>query len=394
MEKQGWDLRMIMKLKILHIIGGGEFGGAEQHILSLMEEFKKRDFITPYVVTFYDAEFSKKLKELGIQVIVIKDLNRFDFRHLYKELVTIFRKIQPDIVHTHGVRANFFGRLAAKTAKVPLILTTVHSFLKHDYPKPISWALAALMNKSTQGITHHYVAISKAIKDDLLSSGIPDSKVSVIYNGIYVENYSPTEELMTNGAHLRKEWDLPDNAFVIGTTARLVPVKGLQYLIKGLSIALQEDKTLYLVIIGDGPEKEELIKLSDQLGIGSHIRFVGFRKDVPACLSAIDLYINTSISEGQSLSLLEAMAAEKPAIVTAVGGMKEMVENGRTGIQIPSQSGEAVAEAIQQVKSDILLQDNLKTNAKHFVNEQLSVKIMGQHLIELYQQLVEGSLKK
>lgn len=385
---------MIKKLKILHIIGGGEFGGAEQHILSLMEEFKKRDFITPYVVTFYEAEFSKKLNELGIEVIVIKDLNRFDFHHLYKELITIFRRIQPDIVHTHGVRANFFGRLAAKTAKVPLILTTVHSFLKHDYPKQISWALAALMNKSTQGITHHYVAISNAIKNDLILSGISKSKVSVIYNGIYVENYSPSEELITKGNHLRKEWDLPDHAFVIGTTARLVPVKGLNYLIEGLSISLKKDNALYLVIIGDGPEKEELIKLSKQLGIEKHIRFVGFRKDVPACLSAIDLYINTSISEGQSISLLEAMAAEKPAIVTAVGGMKEMVKDKDTGILIPSQSVEAVANAIQQVKSDLQLQEQLKTNAKKFVDEQLSVKIMAQNLIQLYQQLVEGSLRK
>ena len=122
-------------LRVTHIIGGGEFGGAEEHILQLLEVLKEHN-ITPHVICFYDSLFAKRLRERNIEVDVLA-YGRFDFT-LYFGLVKLLKEKQPNIVHTHGVKANFFGRLAAKKANISPVVTTVHSLLKFDYEHPVA----------------------------------------------------------------------------------------------------------------------------------------------------------------------------------------------------------------------------------------------------------------
>jgi len=379
------------KLKVLHIIGGGEFGGAEQHILTLIEEFQKDPAIDAEVVTFYDAPFSNLLREKGLAVTPFKELGRFDIR-VYPRLIEILQSVRPDIVHSHGVKANFFARLAGVRAKIPHRITTVHSFLEHDYPKRFPYFIASQMEKRTRFLCNHFVAVSQALYDDLIKKGVAPIKISIIPNGIPVDTYAPRAEWMAAGKKLRQAWNIPEDGFVIGTTARLVPVKGLSYLIKGFAKAVKEEPNLYLVIIGDGPQKNSLIQLSEDLSISKQVRFVGFRADVPASLAAIDGYINTSVSEGQSISLLEAMAAEKPAIVTEVGGMKEMVTDLQTAIVIPPRSSEEVGNSILVLKREEKLREQLRQAAKQEIIRHYSSTVMTQKLKELYYQMIEGTL--
>ncbi len=379
------------KLKILHIIGGGEFGGAEQHILTLMEEFQKDTSIDVQVITFYDAAFSKALREKGFSVIPFKEFGRFDLR-IYPRLVELIQGIKPDIVHSHGVKANFFARLASTWAKVPHRVTTVHSFLEHDYSKAFPYFIANQMEKRTSFLCHHFAAVSNAIRHDLIERGISEKKISIIPNGIQVESYSPTPDLIQAGKNLRKAWNISNEAFVIGTTARLVPVKGLTYLLKGFALALQEEQALSLVVVGDGPQREYLLQLAKELKISENVRFVGFRKDVPKHLAAFDGYINTAISEGQSISLLEAMAAEKPAIVTGVGGMKEMVTDQESAIVIEPRSIEMIRDSILLLKQHEALRHRIRETAKQHLITHYSSTVMAEKLKRIYYQIVEGTL--
>ncbi|CCQ98319.1 Glycosyltransferase [[Clostridium] ultunense Esp] len=309
---------MDQRVKIIHIIGGGEFGGAEQHILSLLEQIEKNQSYDTEVVTFYEGLLAKRLRERGDPVTVLPQSGRFDLK-LYSRLVRLFRQKKPSIIHTHGVRANFFSRLGGKKAGVPHIVTTVHSILKHDYPKPAEYLVAKWMEKLTLSFSERYIAVSDAVKEDLIHFGVPLDHITVIHNGIHTESYAPGPALSQERERWRHEWGIPPESFLLLTVARLVPVKGIEDLIEGFAIAFANDPSLRLLIVGDGPERKSLERLAMEKKVSDQVLFAGFRQDIPALLAASDLYLNTSLSEGLPLSLMEAMAAEKPVIATQVG---------------------------------------------------------------------------
>ncbi len=375
-------------LKILHVIGGGEFGGAEQHIISLMDQYQDHE-IDAKVITFYDAVFAQKLRESGHTVLTIEQFGRFDLRIL-TALIRIFNEHAPDIVHTHGVRANFFARLAARRSKVKKVVTTVHSILRHDYPNAIPYLVASFMERFTQSIPSHYIVVSDSIKQQLLANKIDDSRITLIANGIDATSYVPTPALREQAETLRQTWDIQKDDFVVGTLARLVPVKGLEYLIAGIAKALEQEPTLHLLILGDGPEKGRLQQLISQYQVEHKVSLVGFRTDIPVCLAAMDLYINCSLSEGTPISVMEAMAAEKPLILTAVGGMVEMAQNGVSAIMIPAHSAEAIAMNILRLKGDPALREVLAHAAKRTVEERYTVEAMTRKQIQIYKDVLEG----
>lgn len=375
-------------LHILHVIGGGEFGGAEQHIISLMDHYQDHA-INATVITFYDSIFAQKLREAGHSVIPIERFGRFDLRIL-TALIRIFNKLNPDIVHTHGVRANFFARLAAKRSQNKKVITTVHSMLRHDYPKTIPYIIASLMERFTQTIPSHYIAVSDAIKQQLISNKIDENKITLIQNGINAMNYARTPTISAQAITLRQAWNIHADAFVIGTIARLVPVKGLHDMIAGMAIALKQDASLHLLIVGDGPEKERLQQLITEYQIDHHVSMVGFRTDVAACLSAMDAYINCSLSEGTPISVMEAMAAEKPLILTAVGGMVEMAQDEVSALMIPAKSPESIATSILRLKNESTLREQLATTARKTVEERYTVEAMTRQQINIYNEVVEG----
>lgn len=375
-------------MKVLHVIGGGEFGGAEQHILSLMNHYT--DHATnAVVVTFYDSIFAERLRVAGHTVITLDQYGRFGYR-LLPALVRVMREHTPHIVHTHGVRANFFGRLAAKRAHVPHIVTTVHSNLRQDYPNALTYSIAYLLERITKSLTNHYVVVSDQLVPQLHKNGISNQHISVIPNGIDTRHFIPTAEMITQSEILRKEWQIPEQAFIIGTNARLVPVKALHDLIDGLAIAVREDADVHLVIAGDGPERESLLQRVKALQLEKKVALPGFRNDVVACLALFDCYINCSLSEGTPISVMEAMAAKKALILTAVGGMPSMAEQDVSALFIPPQSPTEIAKNILRLKRDPQLREQLGQNAKTIVEERYSIQTMTQKQLQIYHDLLKG----
>jgi len=378
------------KIKVLQIIGGGEFGGAEQHIILLLEQFTQYSFIEAEVITFYDSLFSHKLKELGYKVTVIEEGRRFNLKQAEK-LAQFFKDYQPDILHSHGVRANFFTRIAAQKAGVKNVITTVHSFLRNDYPNALNYLIMLFLEKSTAHLNKHYIAVSKSLYEHLLRSNIPQSKLSLIYNGINLTKFTNLVKLAEDKIKLKEKLEIPVQAKVIGTVARLVPVKGLDYLLAGFQLALAKEKNLYLVIVGDGSERGRLVNLAIKSGIEKNVKFVGFQNDIPAWLNLFDIYINTSLSEGQPISLLEAFALAKPAIVSQVGGIVEMVHDRLNGLFIPPQDVTKIGEAILELIRDDELARKIGENAKKTCETSYSSSVMGAKVVELYQKLLHTS---
>ena len=374
------------KLRVLHVIGGGEYGGAEQHILHLVTTLP-RDEVEVAVVCFYDSLFASKLREAGIQVIPLHRFGRFDLR-LMGALRETFRSFQPAVIHTHGVKANFFSRLAARSLQVPLV-TTVHSSLRFDYTGSLTYLIVSLMERGTRRWNHHYIAISGALAAILRQQGVPEKQISVIYNGMDLAPYRQTLLREADRSRLRAEWNIPEQAFLFGTVARFVPVKGLPVLLEAFArLAADQQTPPFLVLVGDGPERGRLEEIVLEHRLEPLVRFVGFRQDIPACLHACDAFVHSSLYEGLGYTLIEAMASEVPVVASNVGGVKEFVFDEQTGLVVPPGDPAALRDAMERLWKSPALRETMVQNALRKVENSFSIQLMTERILALYKTLI------
>jgi glycosyltransferase involved in cell wall biosynthesis len=375
------------KLRVLHVIGGGEFGGAEQHILNLLSSFPP-DAVEAAVVCFYDSVFAAQLRKAGISVITLHQYGRFDLR-LLQALRKTFAAFQPDIIHTHGVKANFFSRLAAR-GMVSSLVTTVHSHLRYDYTNPLAYLIVTLMERGTRHFNRHYVAISGAIAEILQREGVPAERISVIYNGMDLSPYRQNHFREEDRARLRQEWNIAPDAFVFGTVARFVPVKGLPVLLDAFSrlVRDRQDRPVGLVLVGDGPERPLLEAKVKEHSLEQHVRFAGFRRDIPACLHAFDAFVHSSLYEGLGYTIIEAMASEVPVIASNVGGVKEFVRHEQTGLLVEAGDSDGLAKAMERLAQSEELRETMVREALQTVEAMFTMERMAEKTVALYRNLL------
>lgn len=369
-------------LRITHIIGGGEFGGAEEHILQLLQELKNHH-INAHVICFYDSLFAQRLRQENIEVDVLT-YGRFDVR-IYFGLVKILKEKKSDIVHTHGVKANFFGRLAARKANISPVVTTVHSLLKYDYENTLARYVVQHMEKSTRNRTDHFIAISDTIKDQLIEDGIKSSKVVVVQHGIDTQHFAPKEDQKAN--QLAISWGKKSNdQFLIGAIGRLKTVKGFAYYLDACASLHQKNPEKYrFVIVGEGPEREKLEQLVEKHKLADVFTFVGFSSDVASCLRAFDCYVSSSLSEGLGLAVMEALSTGTPVVATAVGGVVDFARDQENALLIPAKSADQIVDAVLQFVDNKELADRLSTQAVIDMQAHFSVNRMGRQTAEFYQ---------
>lgn len=374
------------KLRVLHVIGGGEFGGAEQHIVNLVSTFPKEE-VEVAVICFYDSLFASKLREAGISVVTLDQFGRFDLR-LLSALRRAFFTFQPAIIHTHGVKANFFSRLASRGMKLPL-LTTVHSALHYDYTSTIGFMIVSLMERSTRLWNRHYIAISGAISEILRGQGVPAADISVIYNGMDLTPYQQNQLRSSDRSRLRAEWNIPEDVFLFGTVARFVPVKGLPILLDAFAQFVRDKEDApFLVLIGDGSERALLETKVRELNLEKLVRFTGFRQDIPSCLHALDGFVHSSLYEGLGYTIIEAMASEVPVVASNVGGVKEFVFPMETGLVVEPGDPAALAQAMEQLYTSAELREKLVNNALAKVEASFTIEQMTEQILALYRKLL------
>ena len=373
---------MIKKtLKVIHIIGGGEYGGAEDHIIQLLKQLKERD-IEPQVICFYDALFSKRLREAGIPVTVL-DYKRFDLR-LFNGIRRVLEEEQPDVVHTHGVKANFFGRISAGKAGVPLLVTTVHSLLRYDYENPVSYRLAKFLEDATRKRSDYFVAISHTIEKELAKSKVPAEKIQLVSHGIDTKRFSPQPDAAAD--ELGLEWkDGNQQKILIGAVGRLQDVKGFSHFIDACARLEKERPGLCrFVLIGDGPNRSALEQQVKKRKLEHCFRFAGFREDVDHCLKALDLYVSSSLSEGLGLAVMEALASGTPVVTTGVGGVTDFAVHEDNALVINPGNADEIAAALLRLIDEPELADQIKRRGVEDILKHYSLDKMGEETSGYY----------
>ena len=358
---------MQKKNKIIHIITRLDKGGSAENTLLTVLGLDKKKFD---VILIRGSTFESRMSR-DEQAAVISDLKKvedhggrlvtipFLFRkiHIIYDLLAFFFllffliKEKPLIVHTHTSKAGLLGRLAAKLAGVPIIVHTAHGHVFFGYFGPFKTKLIIFLERLMSLMTDRIVALTHQEKEDYVSFKIvKKEKCVVIASGIELERFCPPTP--KENLHLKRELGLPDNALVVGTAGRLVPVKGPEYLIRAARQVLSRHPNTFFVFTGDGPLRPYLETMASDFGLRQKILFLGWRKDVSKVLSTYDLFILPSLNEGMGRVLAEAMALGKPIVASRTGGIPDLVNPGKNGYLVPPQDSDKLAEYILLLLED------------------------------------------
>jgi glycosyltransferase involved in cell wall biosynthesis len=369
-------------LKVLHVVGDSRYGGAATIILGLGRVAQEEGWQADVLTT--DPVFQDAVREQGLGLVDLDVLHReirplWDLAGLFR-LCAFMRREQYDIVHTHTSKGGFVGRLAARLARVPIVVHTIHGFAFHE-GSPASTRLAySTLEKLASRWCHRIVSVSEFHRHWAIQLGIcrPEHIVA-IPNGIVELSRHET----VSQVELRRELGAESGDFLILSIARLAADKGLKHLIQAVAMLPRTGRRIHIAIAGDGPARDQLVLLARRLDVSDRCRFIGFREDVGDLLAATDLVVLPSLREGLSISLLEAMAAGKPIIATSIGSQREVAAHGAMAWLVPPGDPMALSDAILRLSQDPALMARLASNARVIYESHYTE----QRMLDSYKQL-------
>jgi len=286
---------------------------------------------------------AEEIEAMGIPLFALGKRPGVDFGAIWR-LSRLLREQQVDIVHMHNRAVYFQGVLGAKLARTPVLIYTKHG-RNYARQRHRRW-MNAWCNRQVDMI----VAVSEDVRKVLLEiEKMPPDRVVTIVNGIDICKYAAAR---MGRDELRAEMGLPPGEKVMGIVARLSPEKDHDNLLQAFAQVWRADGNITLLIVGDGKLRDHLESLARQLGVSDKTRFLGSRSDVARLLGVFDVFVLSSITEGTSLTILEAMAAGLPVVATDVGGNSALVADGETGFLVSPRNPDALAWAILKVLSD------------------------------------------
>ncbi len=324
--------------KLLHIVDCMGVGGLERQVHQIFLRLHNKYDMTLWCL-YEDGYFADEIRRFGVDVRLLPQRNWYNPLNLLW-MAQQMRMMKAQIIHSHGYNTSLLSRIASSIAGMPIHVTHLHS---SHWSRDERGKRNILIDKVLSLRTAKIVACSNAVRNYTINEGIAPYRITTIYDSVNLEPF----KVNTNVVAKRKEFGFKPSDFIVGTVARLVRVKGHEYLLQAIPKVIMKCPNAKLLIVGDGPRRSDLEKHAKQLEIDSHVVFTGTRMDVPEILAIIDLFVlPSSIREGLSLAIAEAMAAGKPAIGTRIGGIPEIIRDGVTGFILPPKDPNALAERI------------------------------------------------
>jgi glycosyltransferase involved in cell wall biosynthesis len=352
----------------------GTNGGAQEHVFSLATRLNAARYDVR-VVSLSHGSSVRRLQKAGIEATVIDEPDdRLAVLALAKELAAF----EPEVVHNHMYRAEVVGTKAAlhlgeEGCRRPAVISTVHSSrVRCVEDRETLRQLTPLMD--------HLIVVSKAIEQKIADEGRKSAPISLIYNGVDLQRYNHQQPCCT----LHEDYKIDADAPIVGVVARLEAEKGHRTLLDAWPLVLAAVPNAWLLIVGEGSERDSLEAQADILGISGRVVFTGRREDVPAVTAALDISVLPSYREAQGLSVLEAMALSRPVVASAVGGIPEMIEDGVTGLLVPPHDCDALAAAIVRLLTDHPLADMIGRNGHELAHGRFCIEVMVQAVSDLY----------
>ena len=371
-------------MKVIHLISGGDSGGAKTHVLSLLQNLNK--VITAQLVCFRDGPFAEEARQMGIPTEIMGGNN---IPRLRRQLTAYIRAGGYQLIHCHGSRANMVGALLRSSTGLPVV-STVHSDYKLDYMgRPLSRLTFGTINAWALRHLDYRIGVSDAMVDLLISRGFAPDRFYAIYNGI---DFTPAPPQGDRLAYLRNLGaDVDEDSVVVGIAARLNPVKDMSTLVRGFAAGYQKCKRLRLVIAGDGEEREKLGALVKELGVEKQVTFAGWISGgMDRFYAALDINALTSLSETFPYALTEGARFHLATVATAVGGIPFLIDTDVNGYLFQPGDWKTLGEHLAALGND----DQLRRQMGEKLYEKASAQFSIQKTVDTQLHIYEDILRR
>jgi len=369
--------------KVLHLVSSGGLFGAERVILNLASQQKDGDVIA-WVGAINNMhnphlEIIQEAQNDGLKTAVFDSRSQADLNTI-SSLKKFLKENRIDILHTHNYKSDITGFLATRLTHVKWV-ATMHGWISGD--SKLRWYES--LDRFVLKFASQVICVSQNNYDRLLNIGINRDSLSVIANGIDLEQFSSS----SGDQGLKKSLGIDPNTTVITIVGRLGEEKGHKVLFKALSSVIGQYPDIKCLVVGDGPLMEKLKGQAADLGLSRHIIFTGNRKDVADIYKICDILVNASFTEGLPMTILEAMASKVTVIATRVGAVPQVIRNGENGILLEPGDAESLSQAITGLIKDAGRRKALAQTAYKDVCEHYSEQQMAEKYKNLYQGAVE-----
>lgn len=366
------SLRAELVVPTLHV------GGMERLVIFMAHELRGRGIDAGITVLEEIGSMGIEARESGVPVTLVRTPGTLTNVRA-PALIEHFRSRRLDVVHAHsGVWLK--AARAARAARVPGVIHTFHGIVE-DEPWHVD-----ILRRMASWATDDIVAVSESLKNVLIERArIPAERIDVIINGVDTQRFAPTPDLSRRIAS--------SEDFVIGHVARLDSIKNQEMLLRAFALVKDSVTNAQLVIAGDGPMRSGLEELASSLQINAYVRFVGQVRDTAPLYHTFDAFALSSVSEGTSMSILEAMASGVPVVATAVGGTPALVGQGKLALLVPSNDHRAMATQLITLFNDSEKRQSLANAAREYTASNYSSDAMLQGYIKLYTKYANGVLR-
>jgi glycosyltransferase involved in cell wall biosynthesis len=398
------------RIRVVELLATGSTGGAQEHLYNVVTRIDRERYDVS-VLSLSGGPGVRRLERTGVPVCVLDDMPDDE---AIAAVAAHLAAVDADVVHNHMYRAEVIGTQAAWALanagrRRPFVVGTVHSSrIRSEEDRDLLRRLTPRMD--------HLVAVSHAIVRKLEDEARVGAPISLIYNGVDLARYSEQAACPT----LLDEYAIPAGAQIVGVVARLEPEKGHPTLLEAWPAVLAAVPNTHLLVVGEGSQRDLLEAQATSLGLLApsstlsqrlasdsaaradipsgtftegraatpSVTFTGRRDDVPAVTAALDIAVLPSYREAQGLSILEAMALSRPVVASAVGGIPEMIEDGRTGLLVPPRDPGALAAALVRLLKDPALAGRIGRAGHDLVDERFCVEQMVRAVETIYDEAV------
>jgi glycosyltransferase involved in cell wall biosynthesis len=367
-------------MRVVHVCGDLGLYGAENVVALLLRHTSEPD-VDLVGLTVNRSEHPEARERAGVPVVAIDRAGRRDVGFLFR-MIREFRRLRPDVVHTHGHHGRYWGRIAAVLAGVPVIVHTEHnSDLTPPHPRRVFGLLNRLLNPRTSA----FIGFTAVQREQVAKAeGIPVDRVVVIPNGV-----PPLEADAGRRERVRASLGLPADCIAIVAVARLFPLKRQDLAIDAVAELPDALRArVRLILVGDGPMREALVAQAALRGLRDTVQFLGFRTDARDVLAAGDVALLTSTREAMPLSIIEAMLANVPIVSTPWSGADGMLGGGRYGSIASEFTPAAVANALRATIEDRPAAERRAADALAYATADFDVHTQTRRYAALYRNLL------
>ncbi|MCL6565046.1 MAG: glycosyltransferase family 4 protein [Acidobacteriia bacterium] len=371
------------QISVCHIASGDLWAGAEVQVATLLRSLARSGDFQLLAIFLNEGRLADEARACGVEVLVIPE-SQFSFFGLLRRATDFLRGRNVQVLHSHRYKENLLAALLASRLRIPVVVRTQHGAPEpvHGWKRVRQLTVHWLDSLAARYSTDRVIAVSENLRRQL-ARRFGDERVVVIRNGIDAARVCST----LTPQQARQRLGLPADCRVVGTAGRLEPVKRLDVFLEAARRMIAQDPGIRFLIAGEGSQARPLRQQAHRLGLSEHVVFTGHRADIYDVLRALDVFVLCSDHEGLPMVLLEAMALGVPVVVRPVGGMAEVVEDGVSGLWVPTQQPDELAARCLLVLRDPELCERLRAAALARVHERFSAESTARAVAELYRSL-------